>query len=638
MMIKRALILTVLLAAPLWAQEVGLRKIEKDPTAYALWGLRVSGVSPRARYVEMEVRFPEGTLFNVYARESGPQGETWTVGAGYSVFEADWHRAVFSLGTFPGPRLWRPRSEQDVLIFPAERCQDRNFPADERKPPPLGDGRFSPERIDRIEIEFPATNGWAGAPRRAVYEVRNVRFTEKSPRELLLERLNEVRVGVDFNQNLGAVNPLWKDACHTSQSFQRLGQRMYKVFGAATFGPFYPPQKPGGSFTWTAVDGQMQTARRSGSVVQVVIGRDVPSYLWREGADVNQPVPLSAWKRGHLYPPRDFKAYEEIVYRLVHHINVERKFGVHSFLLWGGADSHGYFLGSMEDYCRTYAACARAVKRADPAAKVGGPSPDPLFNPDWVRELVEFCARGNVPLDFVSLHNYSLYADQTGKAAEWTRTLLRRYERLRNAEIHVDEWNSGFAFFLAKKLMDFKRSAMNAAYAAATFGAMTEAGVQYACYSAPGEGFGWAGTRLEESDGTPRPIYNTFELFNQLEGRRGAVRVNPPESGIGGLAAVQGNVARLALWGYAAERQPTDPPLKVETAISLNGIPGASGQRVVRVWSIDEAHSNLAAGKEHAALERLKDLTVNVEGGHATLRLAVKIPSVMLVEVLPVGA
>jgi hypothetical protein len=235
-----------------------------------------------------------------------------------------------------------------------------------------------------------------------------------------------------------------------------------------------------------------------------------------------------------------------------------------------------------------------------------------------------------VPLDFVSLHNYSLYADQSRLAAEWTRAELSRYPKLRGAEIHFDEWNSGFA--IGPLFAESKRSATNAAYAAATFGEMTEGGVAYACYAAPDEGWGLFGTRLEENDGTPRPIYNVFRIFARLEGRRVAAQVQPPDSGVGALAATDGAAARVALWGYAAEHLFSSPPLGAQVELSLLGIKGASGRRAVHVWCVDEAHSNLAAGKDHAALETLQDTEVQVTNGRAALRLSVQIPSVMLVE------
>jgi len=270
------------------------------------------------------------------------------------------------------------------------------------------------------------------------------------------------------------------------------------------------------------------------------------------------------------------------------------------------------------------------VKRADPETRVGGPSPDPEFNPEWVRRLIEYCAATGVPLDFVSLHNYSLYPRKSRLAAEWTRAQLDAHAAVRGAEIHFDEWNSGFAF--GPIHADLKRSALNAAYAAATFGEMTEGAVSYACYASPSEGWGFFGVRLEEDDGTPRPIGNAFRLFSGLTGQRCVAQSDPTAPCVGTLAASDGSAVRIALWGYAPEHQPTDPPVALPVVLDLSGLPGPDGDRAVTVWCIDDSHSNLAAGKDHAALEALPAQRVRVTGGRASVPVPLKVPSVLLVE------
>jgi len=605
--------------------------LQKDPTEYALWRIPTGPVPQGARFVVLELSAPEGTQLSFWVREGGPGGEAFLLGYGYVTFSREGQRCVLPLDFAPLKRGWMPRRNEDRLVFPPAECPDRGIPWGEVRLA-LGDGRLSLERVDSIELEFPASLGWTGPARQEQYTVRGLRFLERSPREELLQTAGVVRVRADLGQRLGAVNPLWKDACHSSKSFAQLGQRMYKVFGAATFGPSYPPQDgPNGAYHWWAVDGQMRAAQAAAPVIQVVMGRDVPPWLWQPGAEAQQAL-LAPWKPGQLLPPTDLGAYEEIVYRLARHIRQDLKCRVHSYIVWGGADNPGYFRGSIEDYCEVYAACARAIRRADPEAKVGGPSPDPMYSPDWVRGLITYCGEEGVPLDFVSLHSYSLYPDQSRQAAVYTRGLLQPYPALRGAAIHFDEWNS--AFGLGKLIADFKRSAMNAAYAAATFGELTAGGVAYACYAAPGEGFGLFQTRLEEDDGTPRPIYNSFRLFGRLTGDRCAAAVQPAGSGIGALAACDGATARVALWGYAAEHGPFAPPLVTPVEVTLSGLAGPDGVRAVRVWCVDGTHSNLAAGKEHANLEALPPMQAEVRGGRATVRLTVEIPSVLLVEVV----
>jgi xylan 1,4-beta-xylosidase len=376
----------------------------------------------------------------------------------------------------------------------------------------------------------------------------------------------------------------------------------------------------------------MRLAQQCAPVIQVVIGRDVPPWLWQPTEVLAKAGPPAIpWKPGHLLPPSDYAAYEEIVYQLARHIREELGLRVHSYLIWGGADARGYFRGTMDDYCRVYETCARAIKRADPDAQVGGPSPDPLFDPDWPRALIEFCGRGGVPLDFVSLHNYSLYPDQSRLAAEWTRRELERYPELRSAEVHFDEWNSGFGF--GDVLMGFKRGPMNAAYAAATFIEMAEGGVAYACYACPEEGWGLFGVPLEEKDGTPRAIYNAYRLFSRLEGRRCGVAVSEPESGLRALAATTGGRLQVILCGYGAEQQPAETPLPVAVQVEVAGVSGLDGDRTAALWRVDATHANMLAGKDRAELAPPEAVSLRVEAGRADLSIAMSVPSVVLLEI-----
>ncbi|MBM3501941.1 MAG: hypothetical protein FJX74_25080, partial [Armatimonadetes bacterium] len=478
-------------------------EMQKPEANYGLWRLPLPPFPQGTRFITFDVRFPEGTLFSVWLRESGPQGEAWLAGMSCGAFTGDWEPVTVGIGPFPGRRAWQPREDAELLAFPADQCEDRRVPRSAVRFTG-GNNKLELEKLEYLELEFPATNGWTGPAQPERFGVRNLHALPQSPCETRAGSGEPVRIAVDCARDLGSVNPLWKDACDTSESFRALGQRMYKVFGAATFGPFYAPKDgPTGRYNWFAVDAQLRRAAQSAPVIQVVIGRDAPPWLWPSGEGLgNLSSSVGPWKVGHLLPPRDLAAYEELLYQLARHIREDLGLRVHSYLVWNGADSRGYFRGDMDEYCEVYAACARAVKRADPETRVGGPSPDPEFNPEWVRRLIEYCAATGVPLDFVSLHNYSLYPRKSRLAAEWTRAQLDAHAAVRGAEIHFDEWNSGFAF--GPIHADLKRSALNAAYAAATFGEMTEGAVSYACYASPSEGWGFFGVRLEEDDGTPR--------------------------------------------------------------------------------------------------------------------------------------
>ena len=74
---------------------------------------------------------------------------------------------------------------------------------------------------------------------------------------------------------------------------------------------------------------------------------------------------------------------------------------------WERADQKAYF--------DLYAATARAIKRVDPALRVGGPS---TAGAAWVPELLAYAKANGVPVDFVTTHTYGVdggFLDEKGE-------------------------------------------------------------------------------------------------------------------------------------------------------------------------------------------------------------------------------
>ena len=62
-----------------------------------------------------------------------------------------------------------------------------------------------------------------------------------------------------------------------------------------------------------------------------------------------------------------------------------------------------FFNGTMQDYFHLYEITARAIKEVDPEIKVGGPA---SATGAWITEFIDFCEGRQLPLDFISTHNY----------------------------------------------------------------------------------------------------------------------------------------------------------------------------------------------------------------------------------------
>jgi xylan 1,4-beta-xylosidase len=120
---------------------------------------------------------------------------------------------------------------------------------------------------------------------------------------------------------------------------------------------------------------------------------------------------------GWAYPPKDYSKWAELVRQWVLHC-VERygRAEVESWLweVWNEPDI-GYWKGTREEYFKLYDYSVDAVKRALPAARVGGDDstgPDGKTGGAFLRAFLEHAARGTnyatgkqgAPLDFVSFH------------------------------------------------------------------------------------------------------------------------------------------------------------------------------------------------------------------------------------------
>lgn len=106
--------------------------------------------------------------------------------------------------------------------------------------------------------------------------------------------------------------------------------------------------------------------------------------------------------------PKDDKAWQDYIKGFVNFL-IDRygKEEVESwyFEVWNEPDLRmPFFDGTRKDYFHLYEITCKAIKEVDDEIKVGGPS---TSGSKWVKELVEYCEKKNIPLDFVTTHQYS---------------------------------------------------------------------------------------------------------------------------------------------------------------------------------------------------------------------------------------
>jgi len=114
------------------------------------------------------------------------------------------------------------------------------------------------------------------------------------------------------------------------------------------------------------------------------------------------------WWKGNITPPKGYERWAQLIQTLVQHCTA--RYGVAEvkqwyFEVWNEPNLDIFWSGSQADYYKLYEITARAIKSVSPDYRVGGPA---TAGHAWINETIDFAARKNVPLDFVSTHDYGV--------------------------------------------------------------------------------------------------------------------------------------------------------------------------------------------------------------------------------------
>lgn len=270
------------------------------------------------------------------------------------------------------------------------------------------------------------------------------------------------------------------------------------------------------------------------------------------------------WWRGNVTPPRDYGQWERLVEALTRHWTA--RYGRDEvaswyFEVWNEPNLDGFWAGTRDEYFKLYAHAARAVKRVDPAYRVGGPA---TAGAAWIPEMIAYATDNDVPLDFVSTHSYGVnqgYLDEFGTQG----TVLSKDEMavaadvLRNRkeiagsgkpglELHYTEWSSSYtpadpthdsyhqAAYILRKLRQSSGAVQSMSYWVFT-DIFEEPGPRFEAFHG---GFG-----LMNTQGIKKPAYFAYQFLNAL----GPTELkNQDRDSIATVDAAGG--AQLLLWDY----------------------------------------------------------------------------------------
>jgi len=167
------------------------------------------------------------------------------------------------------------------------------------------------------------------------------------------------------------------------------------------------------------------------------------------------------WWRGNVTPPKDYEKWGALIRNLTEHFT--ERYGKEEvktwyFEVWNEPNlTPGFWTGTREDYFKLYEYSAKAVKAVNPSYRVGGPA---TAGAAWEPELIDFCSKNNLPIDFISTHSYGVrqgFLDEHGNSGtildknpmSVSGDVLQSRKEIAEStkpglELHYTEWSSSY--------------------------------------------------------------------------------------------------------------------------------------------------------------------------------------------------
>ena len=163
------------------------------------------------------------------------------------------------------------------------------------------------------------------------------------------------------------------------------------------------------------------------------------------------------WWKANSSKPKSYEKWDALITNLVQHWKErygEEELKKWYFEVWNEPDLKGFFNGTQADYFELYAHTAKAVKSVSSKYRVGGPATSAT---KWIGDFLTYCATNNLPVDFVSTHDYGTTSvlDEMGTKKQQLKSIrdtiaidvktVRQTinaSLYKNAELHFTEWNT----------------------------------------------------------------------------------------------------------------------------------------------------------------------------------------------------
>ncbi|MDD5186042.1 MAG: glycoside hydrolase [Paludibacter sp.] len=244
------------------------------------------------------------------------------------------------------------------------------------------------------------------------------------------------------------------------------------------------------------------------------------------------------WWKGNVTPPKDYNKWADLIRNLTQHFT--ERYGADEvktwyFEVWNEPNlSPGFWTGTQAEYFKLYQYSANAIKSVNKAYRVGGPA---TAGAAWVPEMIDFCSKNSLPLDFISTHSYGVkqgYLDEYGNSGtvlskdpmSVSGDILNSRKQISNSsmpnlQLHYTEWSSSYtpsdpihdsyheAAYILQKIKQVGHAANSMSYWVFT-DIFEEAGPRFTPFHG---GFG-----LLNTQGINKPAFYSYQFMNKLGG------------------------------------------------------------------------------------------------------------------------
>jgi xylan 1,4-beta-xylosidase len=391
-------------------------------------------------------------------------------------------------------------------------------------------------------------------------------------------------------------------------------------------------------YDFTLLDGIFDAYKAAGVRPLVEFGF-MPKDLAADLPDRHEPYqvhyPKSTISGASNNPPKDYAKWGELVHAVTAHL-VER-YGRDAvqqwyFEVWNEPDID-YWHTSAEDYWKLYDFAVAGVRKALPAAHVGGPAttgPSSQHAYDYLKGFLdhvsteESAADGKkIPLDFISFHvkgrptivagHVTMGINHELSDADHGFSLIAQYPQFRKLPIILSEADPEGCAACSSRVNpanNYRNGTLYPAYTAAAFKALFDLQdrrqvnlISMLSWSFEFEDKDYfEGFRSLATNGIDKPVLNLFRMLGMMSGSRveasstGSVPLDTLVStgvrqaaDVDAMATRDDRRAAVLLWNYhdADEAAPPTP-----AAVTVNGIPPGVTRVLLQYFRIDDMHSN----------------------------------------------